>query len=95
MDLSPNDIRGYEFPNQMRGYDKDEVDNFLEQVANAFEEMKQQNLKYSMEIESLKSQLSGLKQFEDTIKSAAIDARPLRPVTSMAGRSLVTGLILP
>ena len=75
MDLSANDIRNYEFPNQMRGYDKDEVDSFLDQVAVAMEQTKQQNLKLSMEVESLTSQLSGLKQFEDTIKGAAIDAR--------------------
>jgi cell division initiation protein len=75
MDLSPNDIRSYEFPNQMRGYDKDEVDSLLDQVAAALEDSKQQNLKLSMEMESLQSQLASLKQFEDTIKSAAIDAR--------------------
>ena len=75
MDLSPNDIRNYEFPNQMRGYDKDEVDSFKEQVANIMEGLKHENLKLSMEIDSLKSQLAGLKQFEDTIKNAAIDAR--------------------
>ena len=75
MDLSPNDIRNYEFPNQMRGYDKEEVDNLLEQVAQALEEARQQNLKLSMEVDSLKTQLAGLKEFEDTIKNAAIDAR--------------------
>lgn len=75
MDLSPNDIRNYEFPNQMRGYGKDEVESFKEKVANIIESLKHENLKLSMEIESLKSQLAGLKQFEDTIKNAAIDAR--------------------
>ena len=75
MDLSPNDIRNYEFDSQMRGYDKDDVRDFLEQIATALETAKQQELKLSMEIDSLKTQLSGLRQFEDTIKSAAIDAR--------------------
>ena len=75
MDLSPNDIRNCEFPSQMRGYDKDEVDNVIEQAAAALEAAKQENLKLSTEIDSLKVQLSGLKQFEETIKSAAIDAR--------------------
>lgn len=75
MDLSPNDIRNYEFAHQMRGYDKEEVDNFLEQIATAFEALKQENLKMSMEVDSLKTQLAGLRQFEDTIKNAAIDAR--------------------
>ncbi len=75
MDLSPNDIRNYEFSSQMRGYSKDDVDSFLETVAVTLEQVKQENLKLSMEIDSLKSQLAGLRQFEDTIKSAAIDAR--------------------
>ena len=75
MDLTPNDVRSFEFSTQMRGYDKDDVDSFKEQVANALENIKQENLKLSMEMESVKSQLTGLKQFEDTIKSAAIDAR--------------------
>jgi cell division initiation protein len=75
MDLSPNDIRNYEFANQMRGYSKDEVDDFREQVAAVLEALKQENLKLSMEIDSLRTQLAGLRQFEDTIKSAAIDAR--------------------
>jgi len=75
MDLTPNDVRNYEFSNQMRGYSKDEVDSFLDQVAGALEAAKQEQLKLSMEVESLRSQLSGLKQFEETIKSAAIDAR--------------------
>ncbi len=75
MDLSPNDIRNYEFSTQMRGYSKDEVESLLEQVAAALEAVKQDNLKLSMEADSLKTQLAGLRQFEDTIKSAAIDAR--------------------
>lgn len=75
MDLSPNDIRNYEFSNQMRGYDKEEVDNLLDEVAAALEQARQETLKFSMEAESLNSQLTSLKQFEDTIKAAAIDAR--------------------
>lgn len=75
MDLSPNDIRNYEFNTQMRGYDKEEVESLLDQVATVWEDAKQDNLKLSMEIDSLKSQIDNLKQFEDTIKKAAIDAR--------------------
>ena len=73
--LSPNDIRNYEFSNQMRGFDKDEVKEFLEQVAVVLDTLKQENLKLSMQTDSLKTQLESVKQFEDTIKGAAIDAR--------------------
>lgn len=81
MDLSPNDIRNFEFNTQMRGYDKDDVRNFLDEVAAALESMKQHDMKLSMEIDSLNTQISGLRQFEDTIKSAAIDARRNADIT--------------
>lgn len=75
MDLTPNDIRNFEFPTQLRGYDKDTVEKFAEQVAEALEALKQENVKLSMQLESTKGELDGLKEFEDAIKSAAIDAR--------------------
>ncbi|MEW5993473.1 MAG: DivIVA domain-containing protein [Candidatus Zixiibacteriota bacterium] len=75
MDLSPNDIRSFQFSSQMRGYAREEVDNFRERVALALEELTKENLKLSTELESVRSQLAGLRQFEDTIKNAAIDAR--------------------
>ncbi len=75
MSLTPNDLRSFEFSNQMRGYDKEEVDNFLEQIAQELEQAKQENVKLSMEADSLRMQVSNLKQNEEIIKSAAIDAR--------------------
>lgn len=75
MELTPTDIRNFEFPAKVRGYDKDAVDKFREEIADRFESLKQENLKLSMEAESLRSQLSALRQFEDAIKNAAIDAR--------------------
>lgn len=75
MELTPNDIRNFEFSSVLRGYDKEAVDTFKEQVALTLEKLKQENLKLTMEVESTKIQLSGLKQFEDAIKNAAIDAR--------------------
>jgi cell division initiation protein len=59
----------------MRGYEKESVDSFLDQVAVALEAVKQENLRLSVELDSAKNQLAGLRQFEDTIKGAAIDAR--------------------
>ncbi len=73
--LSPNDIRNYEFPNQMRGFDKDEVRGLLEQIAVTIEKLGEENLKVSMERDNLRSQLESVKQFEESIKNAAIDAR--------------------
>lgn len=75
MELSANDVRTFEFPTQLRGYDKHAVDTFKEQVAARIEQLKQELLKATVELESQKTQLNGLKQFEDAIKNAAIDAR--------------------
>ncbi|MFH2048447.1 MAG: DivIVA domain-containing protein, partial [bacterium] len=75
MDLSPNDIRNYEFNTQMRGFDKEEVESFLEQVATTLEDLKQDLLKKTFEFDSLQKRYNELKECEDTIKSAAIDAR--------------------
>lgn len=75
MSLSPSDIRNYEFSAQMRGYDKAEVDNFLEQIAQAFDLVKQENGKLLAVLETLRAQVSTLVQNEDIIKNAAIDAR--------------------
>lgn len=75
MDLSPNDIRNYEFDTQMRGFDKEEVESFLEQVATTLDDLKHDLLKKTIEMDSLQKQYDNLKGYEDTIKSAAIDAR--------------------
>ena len=75
MSLTANDIRSIEIRSQMRGYDKEEVDNLLEQVAVALETAKQENVKLSMEIDNLRSEVTSLRENEDVIKGAAIDAR--------------------
>jgi DivIVA domain-containing protein len=75
MELTPNDLRNYEFSTQMRGYDRGEVAELLNVVSSGLERLKQDNLKLSMELDSVKTQLASIKEHEDTIKGAAIDAR--------------------
>jgi DivIVA domain-containing protein len=75
MGLSPNDIRSYKFKTQMRGYSKDDVDALREQAAAAVEKLNEQVSTLTSEKNLLKSQLDGLKEREDVIKNAAIDAR--------------------
>ena len=86
MSLTANDIRSIEIRSQMRGYDKEEVDNLLEQVAVAIETTKQENVKLSMEIDSLRSEVASLKENEDVIKGAAIDARKNADATVKAAK---------
>lgn len=93
MTLTANDIRSIEIRSQMRGYDKEEVDNLLEQVAVAIETTKQENVKLSMEIDSLRSEVASLKENEDVIKNAAIDARKNADATVKAAKKEAVDII--
>ena len=93
MSLTGNDIRSIEIRSQMRGYDKEEVDNLLEQVAVAIETTKQENVKLSMEIDSLRSEVASLKENEDVIKGAAIDARKNADATIKAAKKDAADII--
>jgi len=93
MDLSPNDIRNYEFNTQMRGFDKEEVESFLEQVATTLEDLKQDLLKKTFEFDSLQKRYNELKECEDTIKSAAIDARRNADQTIKSAKEEASALI--
>ena len=93
MSLTANDIRSIEIRSQMRGYDKEEVDNLLEQVAVALETTKQENVKLSMEIDSLRSEVASLKENEDVIKGAAIDARKNADATVKAAKKDAADII--
>ena len=93
MSLTANDIRSIEIRSQMRGYDKEEVDNLLEQVAVAIETTKQENVKLSMEIDSLRSEVASLKENEDVIKGAAIDARKNADATIKAAKKDAADII--
>ena len=53
MKISPMEIRQQEFTKKMRGYDPDEVQNFLESLAEEFEKLNSEN-------ESLKENLQSL-----------------------------------
>jgi len=93
MSLTANDIRSIEIRSQMRGYDKEEVDNLLEQVAVALETTKQENVKLSMEIDSLRSEVASLKENEDVIKGAAIDARKNADATVKAAKKEAADIV--
>ena len=53
MELTPNEIRNLKFSSSMRGYNRAEVDSFMEAAATALEEARVALLKVSEEKESL------------------------------------------
>lgn len=75
MELTPNEMRNHEFSTSMRGFDRAEVRAFIEGAATALEEAKAQILKLKEEKNSLESKYEQLKNLEDTIKSAVLEAQ--------------------
>lgn len=74
MALKPIDVRRKEFKNSMRGYNADQVDDFLDTVADEFERSYSENLRMREEISSLRERLEQFEKLEDSIQSALVHA---------------------
>ena len=74
MALKPIDVRRKEFKNSMRGYNADQVDDFLDTVADEFERSYSENLRMREEITSLRERLEQFEKLEDSIQSALVHA---------------------
>ncbi len=70
MRLSPLDIRKHEFQRVMRGYDRDEVDAFMEKVAEDFEALVVEVDRLNKEVLQTKTQLHDYQEIERTLKHA-------------------------
>ena len=62
MPIRPIDIRRKEFRNGFRGYDANQVDDFLDTVADEFERTYNENQRMREEVSGLRERLQ---QFED------------------------------
>lgn len=58
MALTPLDIQNKTFPTKMRGYNQDEVDDFLDLVVRDYEELTQRNRELEKQSNILKKNLS-------------------------------------
>ncbi len=72
--MKPIDVRRKEFKNSMRGYNADQVDDFLDTVADEFERSYSDNLRMREEITSLRERLEQFEKLEDSIQSALVHA---------------------
>lgn len=70
MRLTPLDIRKHEFQRVMRGYDRDEVDAFMEKVGEDFEALILEVDRLNKEVLQLKTQLHDYQEIERTLKHA-------------------------
>ena len=61
MEILPNDIRQHRFRKGIRGYDTDEVDQFLEHLASTLESLMVSHQRSEEEAKALKKEMTKFK----------------------------------
>ncbi|APX73045.1 DivIVA domain-containing protein [Companilactobacillus allii] len=75
MVLSPVEIHDKEFKNKFRGYNRDQVDKFLKQVAQDYDLALQKNDQIQHELEDTKEQLKYFTDMRDALNQSIIVAQ--------------------
>lgn len=75
MALSPLDIHNKEFKRVFRGYDEEEVDEFLDQVIDEFEKLYKENFELKEKLETKQGNIEEYKGLEETLKNTLIMAQ--------------------
>jgi DivIVA domain-containing protein len=76
--LTPLDVRRYEFGQALRGYDKERVDQFREQVAEELERLARVNQELDSKAKSFHEQLRAFRERDKAINEALVSAQQLR-----------------
>ena len=75
MKTTPLDIQQQKFKVKFRGFDIQEVDRFLEQIAEAFELLQRENEIALEEIRRIKLESQGYREREETFKRAMLNSQ--------------------
>ncbi|WP_067922105.1 MULTISPECIES: DivIVA domain-containing protein [Alicyclobacillus] len=75
MPLSPLDIHNKEFSRSFRGYDEDEVDDFLERVMQDYELLIRQNKELEERIADLNDRLQHFTNIEESLSKSILVAQ--------------------
>lgn len=75
MPLTPLDIHNKEFSRRLRGYDEDEVNEFLDQVIKDYESIIRENKELSNQLMALQERLDHFTNIEDTLSKTIIVAQ--------------------
>lgn len=75
MAIKPIDVRRKEFKNVLRGYDANQVDDFLDEVADEFERSFSENQRMKDEVSALKGRLEQFEELEGAIREALVHAQ--------------------
>jgi cell division initiation protein len=91
--IGPHDIRRREFKRSVRGYVDEEVDEFLDVVANEFERLFQENAELEDRVHVLQEQVAGhthIRQaLEKTLVAAQLQSEEIRSNAEKEGQSIL------
>lgn len=73
--LTPLDIQNKEFKRSFRGYDENEVEDFLDAVLKDYEYLYKENLELKENINALKERIEEYKQLEETLRKTLVVAQ--------------------
>src|SRR5438552_16015801 len=76
--LTPLDVRRYEFGTAIRGYDRERVDQFREQVAEELERLSRINQDLDSKAKGFHEQLRAFRERDKAINEALVSAQQLR-----------------
>lgn len=77
MKITPLDIQQMEFRRRLRGYDREEVDQFLEEVAQTVETLTNDNFNLREKLSAAERELGELKKAEATLTQTLISTQAL------------------
>jgi len=75
MKLTPLDIHHKEFRRAIRGYNEEDVDVFLDEVAEEFERLFKENIELREKLEKTKEQIRQYEGIEDTLQKTLLTAQ--------------------
>jgi len=84
MRITPMDIEQQEFSKSFRGYNEEEIDDFLDKVVKDYEELINENVRLNEEIEKMQEKLREFSEIEETLRSALLNAQ--KSAEEMRGR---------
>jgi cell division initiation protein len=74
MSLTPVEIRHVQLPRRLFGYDRDEVDGLLEEIAASFETVWRERADLRDEVEELEGELTRHREIEGALRSTLLSA---------------------
>jgi cell division initiation protein len=84
MRITPMDIEQQEFNRSFRGYNEEEVDDFLDKIVKDYEELINENVRLNEEIEKMKERLKEFSELEASLRGALLNAQ--KSAEEMKGR---------